>query len=97
MDLNEINQLSEIAQIELSSQEKEKIVLDLKQVLEYVKQLEKVDTKETKPMLGGAKIENVYREDEGINQSFQEQETKEQLKKAGFDSEGDYFKIPPIF
>ena len=97
MDLNKINHLSEIARIELSSQEKEKIALDLKKVLEYVKQLEKVDTKEIKPMIGGTTIENIYRDDEKINQGFQKQEAKEQLRKVGFDSEGDYFKIPPIF
>jgi len=94
MDPKEINHLLELARIELSSQEKEKISLDLEKILDYVKQLQKIDTAGIEPMTGGTTIENIYREDK-IN--GQKQNQKEELKKAAFDSEGDYFKVPPIF
>jgi aspartyl-tRNA(Asn)/glutamyl-tRNA(Gln) amidotransferase subunit C len=91
MDSKEINHLLELARIELSSQEKEKITLDLEKILDYVKQLQELDTTGVEPMTGGTSIQNVYREDE-IN----EQDQKDKFKKSHLDKE-DYFKVPPIF
>jgi aspartyl-tRNA(Asn)/glutamyl-tRNA(Gln) amidotransferase subunit C len=94
MDFKEINHLLELARIKISSQEKEKISGDLEKILDYVNQLQEVDTKGVEPMTGGTMIENVYREDE-INE--QRQYSKDKLKNSAFDTEGDYFKIPPVF
>ncbi|MDD5760654.1 MAG: Asp-tRNA(Asn)/Glu-tRNA(Gln) amidotransferase subunit GatC [Candidatus Pacebacteria bacterium] len=94
MDSEEINHLLELARIELSSQEKEKISRDLEKILDYVRQLQEVDTSGVEPMTGGTIIENVYREDE-VNE--QRQCSKDKLKNSAFDTKGDYFKIPPVF
>lgn len=94
MDFQEINHLLELARIELSSQEKEKIALDLKKILDYVKQLQELDTAGIEPMTGGTLLENICSSDEVKEQ---QQNQQEELKKSAFGLEGDYFKIPPIF
>jgi len=94
MDFKEIDHLLKLARIELSSQEKEKIVLDLENILNYVKQLQKLNTDGMEPMTGGTFLENIYRPDE-INK--QKKEISEELKKSAPCLKDDYFKIPPIF
>jgi len=94
MDFTEINHLLELARIELSPQEKEKIVLDLEKILDYVKQLQQVDTIGVEPMTGGTLLENVYRLDE---MKKEKKDKKDELKKSASCLENDYFKIPPIF
>jgi len=93
MDFTEINYLLELARMELSSQEKEKIVLDLEKILDYIKQLQEVDTAGVEPMTGGSLLENICREDE----EKQKQDLSEELKKSAPSLKNNYFKIPPIF
>jgi aspartyl-tRNA(Asn)/glutamyl-tRNA(Gln) amidotransferase subunit C len=92
MDSKEINHLLELARIELSSQEKEKITSDLEKILDYVKQLQELDTTGVEPMTGGTLLQNVCREDE-----IHKQKENDQLKNSVLDTEEGYFKVPPIF
>lgn len=92
MDSKEINHLLELARIELSSQEKEKITSDLEKILDYVKQLQELDTTGVEPMTGGTLLQNVCREDE-----IHKQKENDQLKNSALDTEEGYFKVPPIF
>lgn len=84
MDFAEINHLLELARLEMRDEEKEKIAHDLSRILDYVEQLQKVNTDNLEPMNGGSFLENIVREDE-INPS------KINLKKEG------YFEVPSIF
>ncbi len=84
MNFTEINHLLELARLELSIEEKEKIAQDLSKILDYVEQLQKVETSGLEPMNGGTFSENIVREDE-INPQ------KVTLEKEG------YFEVPPIF
>jgi len=56
MDFTEIDHLLKLARIDLSSQEKEKITLDLENILDYVKQLQKLNTDGTRHKRGIKKI-----------------------------------------
>ena len=94
MDFKEIDHLLELARIELSSQEKEKIALDLEKILDYVKQLQELDTNNVEPMTGGTLLQNICREDK-VNK--QKENISKELKKSTSNLKNDYFKIPPIF
>ncbi|MCK4805807.1 MAG: Asp-tRNA(Asn)/Glu-tRNA(Gln) amidotransferase subunit GatC [Candidatus Pacebacteria bacterium] len=94
MDFTEIDHLLKLARIELSSQEKERIALDLENILDYVRQLQKVNTNGIEPMTGGTLLENIYREDK-IDK--QKQNASKELKESASSLKDDYFKIPPIF
>jgi len=84
MDFTEINHLLELARLELSNEEKEKIAHDLAKILDYVNQLQEANTKNLEPMAGGTFSENILRDDE-INP-----------QKLNLEKEG-YFEVPPIF
>ncbi|MGB9763220.1 MAG: Asp-tRNA(Asn)/Glu-tRNA(Gln) amidotransferase subunit GatC [Minisyncoccia bacterium] len=84
MDFLEINHLLQLARLEMSEEEKQKIARDLNAILDYVNQLQKIDTINIEPMNGGTFEENVLREDI-INHE------NSNLKKEG------YFEVPPIF
>lgn len=94
MDFTEIDHLLKLARIELSSQEKERIVLDLKNILDYVQQLQKVNTDGIEPMTGGTLLENICVSDK-IDE--QKENISEELKKSASSLKNDYLKIPPIF
>lgn len=94
MDFKEIDHLLKLARIELSSQEKKKITLDLENILDYVKQLQKVNTNGVEPMTGGTLLENICDSDK-IDE--QKQNTSKELKKSTLCLKDDYLKIPPIF
>lgn len=94
MDFTEIDHLLKLARIELSSQEKERIVLDLKNILDYVQQLQKVNTDGIEPMIGGTLLENICVSDK-IDE--QKENISEELKKSASSLKNDYLKIPPIF
>lgn len=92
MDFKEIDHLLELVRLELNEEEKGKISKDLAQILKYVSQLSKVDTKGVEPMNGGTFLENVMREDK----LGKKEDKHNQLKKAAPSRQGDYFKTPPI-
>ena len=94
MDFTEIDHLLKLARIELSSQEKEKIALDLENILDYVKQLQKLNTDGVEPMTGGTLLENICDSDK-INE--QKQDTSKKLKESAPSLKDDHFRIPPIF
>jgi len=94
MDFKEIDYLLELARMELSSQEKEKIVLDLEKILDYVRQLQELDTNDVEPMTGGTLLENICREDKPDEGK---QDVSRELKQSAPNLENDSFKIPPIF
>jgi len=84
MNETEINHLLELARLDLSEEEKDKIAHDLTAILSYVEQLQEVNTEGIEPMSGGTLLENIYREDE-IDENHQN------LQVEG------YFTVPPIF
>jgi len=94
MDFTEIDYLLKLARIELSSQEKERITLDLENILDYVKQLQQVNTDKVEPMTGGTFLENIYRLDKVRKEK---QDLSNELKRSAPYLKNDHFKIPPIF
>jgi len=53
MNETEINHLLELARLDLSEEEKDKIAHDLTAILSYVEQLQEVNTEGIEPMSGG--------------------------------------------
>jgi len=94
MDFTEIDHLLQLARLNMSEEEKQKIAQDLNAILDYVNRLQQIDTTNVEPMNGGTFFDNVLREDE-INIS--KEDYSEDLKNAAFKRNGDYFEIPPIF
>ena len=93
MNKEEINHLLELARLELTEKEKEKINKDLAQILKYVGQLAEISTDNVEPMNGGSLLDNRIRKDKVIPSP---DSLVSELKEAAPNREGEYFKTPPI-
>lgn len=67
MEIKDIEKLADLAKIELTESEKESLVKDLDSVLNYVKQIESVETQDVEPEYLN---KNIWREDEKTDSVF---------------------------
>lgn len=88
-----IEHIAKLARIELSEQEKEKFTKELSLILDYVEQLNKVDTSKVGGIPQVAGLENVARED---NPRSKIQDLRSKLLKNAPSRKGDYIKVPKI-
>lgn len=89
MQLKDVENLAELARIEISEEEKQAILKDMEGILGYVKQIEGVE-------LEDFEIEhssyNSWREDEPTDRDF----SLDSIKKQFPDSQGDFLKVKKI-
>ncbi len=87
-----LKHLAELARLELTPKEEDRLIKDLRDILSHFEELQKLDTTEVKPMTGGTQLTNVFREDE---------ERVNKYAGAGVegfpDNEKGFLKIPPVF
>lgn len=88
----EIKRLSELARIELTPKEEDRLLKDLQGILAHFEELQKLDTSEVQPMTGGTQLKNAFRKDEDRNNKYAGAGVE------GFpDNEKGFLKIPPVF
>lgn len=78
MELKDIEKLSELARIEMSQEEKEKILKDMDSILGFVNQIQEADVDITEREAG--EIRNIMRKDENPHESGEY--TEDILKEA---------------
>lgn len=81
--------VSILAKLELSDEEKEQAKKDMEAMLDYIDQLNELDTTGVEPMAHLFPIQNVFREDEVTNGDGRE----ETLSNAPFSRDGG-FEVP---
>ncbi len=86
-----INHIAELAHLKLTEEEIEKFQKELSQILDYVNQLNEVDTSNVDPLHHPLSLTNVFREDK-VKESI---EREEALKNAP-DSTNEFFKVPKV-
>ena len=86
-----IDRLAELAKLEFDSNSKETIKKDLNKILEFIDQLNKVDTEGIAPLTHVLDEVNHLREDQVNNEVSTEQALKNAPKK-----DSDYFKVPKV-
>ena len=87
----EVKKVAKLARLELNEGEIKNHAEQLEKILEYIKQLEKIDTDEVPCMTRAIEVINVVRKDEKKNSDC----TKE-LLELGPSKEDKYFKVPKI-
>tara|TARA_B100002019_G_C21037074_1_gene482543 strand:- start:200 stop:493 length:294 start_codon:yes stop_codon:yes gene_type:complete len=87
----EVKKVANLARLELDEDEINNHAEQLEKILEYIKQLEKIDTDEIPCTTRAIEVKNVFRKDEDINSDC----TKEILE-LGPSREDKYFKVPKI-
>ena len=86
-----VNKLAKLSRLEFSKEEKEAIKEDLKKMIDFVEQLNDVDTEGVEPLIHVNPEKNVFRSDEVTQRLSQ----KEALKNAP-SHDGFYFKVPKV-
>jgi aspartyl-tRNA(Asn)/glutamyl-tRNA(Gln) amidotransferase subunit C len=84
--------LARLARIKLDPSQEPKLLSDLQKILEYVSELQSVDTSKVAPMNGGTALTNVFRED-GAPENTHRGAGVEQFPE---DKNG-FLKVPPVF
>ncbi|MFO7785199.1 MAG: aspartate--tRNA ligase [Thermodesulfobacteriota bacterium] len=87
----EVDHVARLARLRLCDEEVEMFQRDLASVLDYAASLEEIDTNDVEPMSHALEMSNVWRDDEGILFSDQEE-----ILSAAPDREEDLFKVPKI-
>lgn len=88
-----VKHIAKLARIELTDQEKEKFTKELSSILDYVVQLNKVDTSKVKGTSQVTGLGNVTRSDDT---KYKIPDTRYKLLKQAPKRKGDYFKVPKI-
>ena len=86
-----VEQIVNLARLDLSPAEKKKFSYQLDSILDYVKQLDKVETEKTEPIDNISGLSDVFREDE-IKSSLSQ---KKVLDNAP-EKERGYFKVKRV-
>ena len=88
---DEVKKVAHLARLELNADEINKHAEQLEKILEYIKQLEKIDTYDVPCTTRAIEVINVFRKDEKKNY-----DSTEELLDLGPSKEEKYFKVPKI-
>lgn len=92
MSLNQeqVKHIAKLARLSLTDAEIEKYSTELSQILNYVEQLQELDTKDVEPMIGAVVIQKALRDDKVIKT-----DSASMLANAP-DAEGTAIKVPQM-
>jgi aspartyl-tRNA synthetase len=90
---SEVMHVAKLARLKLSEKEVEHYQRDLNGILEYVEQLEGLDTEEVQPMSHVLERQNVWREDRPRRAPSNQSKS---IRSNAPDREGNYYKVPKI-
>ena len=88
---DEVKNVARLARLQLNEDEINKHAEQLEKILEYIKQLEKIDTNDVPCTTRAIEVINVFRKDEKKNYN-----STEELLELAPSKEEKYFKVPKI-
>ena len=87
----EVKKVAHLARLELNESEINNHAEQLKKILDYIRELEKIDTDDVPCTTRAIEVVNVFRKDEK-----KKSDCKEELLELGPSKEDKYFKVPKI-
>ncbi len=90
----DVDHIANLARIELTNKEKEQFEKELSSILDFINQLETVDTSNIHPMTGGTLEENKVRDD-ALNPLLEEKAAA--LISQAPEKQGQWIKVKAIF
>ena len=87
----EVNKVANLARLELNDNEINNHAEQLEKILDYIRQLEKIDTVDIPCTTRAIEVINVFRKDQKKNS-----DCTEELLELGPSREDKYFKVPKI-
>jgi aspartyl-tRNA(Asn)/glutamyl-tRNA(Gln) amidotransferase subunit C len=89
--IKDVEHIAKLAKLEFTGSEKEKLTLQMNQILDYMEKLDSLDTNNIEPLSHVIELSNVFRSDEvkpGVS-------TEDALKNAPAKDE-QFFKVPKV-
>ena len=90
----EIQHLADLARLKLTEKEIKKYQKQLSEILDYIGQLKKINTKNISPCTGGTNLKNIFRNDEAHPM---DKEMIKKLLKTAPKVENNLIKVKGIF
>ena len=90
----EVKHIAQLSRIKLSEEEVKKYQQQLSVILDYFKEIQKVETKNILPMANTSGIKNVFRQDKPILESG---ERRKKLIEAAPSKEKNFIKVKEVF
>ncbi len=87
----DVQYVAKLARLEVTNEEVAKYTLQLANILEYVEQLNKLDTANVEPLTHPLDVKNVFREDV-VRPSL----TQQEVLSNGPEIQSGHFKVPKI-
>ncbi len=88
----QIEHLAKLSDFSLSEKDSKSLGKDLESIINYISQLDELDTKDVEPTYQVFEMENVWRDDEIIPQEA----TREELLALSKEQEDNQIKIPKV-
>jgi aspartyl-tRNA(Asn)/glutamyl-tRNA(Gln) amidotransferase subunit C len=91
IDLEQVRKVANLARLELEAGEEEQFTTQLNSILEYVEQLNELDTADVPPTTRAIEVSNISRPDQ-----LEPFSDRESLLSNAPDREDDFIKVPKI-
>lgn len=91
IDIDQVRKVAQLARLELSETEEQQFTGQLKSILDYVQQLDELDTTDVPPTTRAIEVSNITRPD--TLEVFAE---RENILDSAPEREADFFKVPKI-
>lgn len=87
----QLKAIASLARLNLTDKEKERLVYEMEEIIEFADQLAEIDTAEVEPTAYPIPIKNVFRQDR-VEKSFD----REDMLKNAPSCENGYIKVPKV-
>ena len=87
----DVSKVAKLARLDIPENQLEVYANQLEKILEYVSQLEKINTENVPPTTRAVEVVNVLRNDE-----IEESNIRDDLLELGPSREGEFYKVPKI-
>jgi len=91
IDVEQVRKVASLARLELTEAEEQQFTGQLNSILDYIQQLDELDTKDVPPTTRAIEVSNITRPDK--LEIFSE---REGLLESAPEREEDFFKVPKI-
>ncbi|MEL6880394.1 MAG: Asp-tRNA(Asn)/Glu-tRNA(Gln) amidotransferase subunit GatC [Cyanobacteria bacterium J06607_10] len=91
IDIDQVRKVANLARLKLSEAEEQQFTGQLNGILEYVKQLDELDTADVPPTTRAIEVSNITRPDQ-----LEVFADREAILDSAPDREEDFFKVPKI-
>lgn len=88
---NDVRKVAQLARLQLSDEVIETFTPQLEEIIDFVAQLEEIDTTNVAPTTRAVEVKNVCREDVVYTT-----EVREELLDLAPEREGDFYRVPKI-